>query len=75
MCELPKVQEPTTVAHPQVQQPKKETPAETAKRLGVTEARYIAMINYARQLKRNNPKMKEARIRSKVAEYFKIKLV
>lgn len=60
------------------------TPAEAAKKaelymsaksIGVTVEKLIEMRQYAAKLRKKFPHMKEDRIKKKVAEYFKIKLV
>lgn len=46
----------------------------SAKKIGLSVERLLEMRNYTAKLKKQFPKMKEARIQRKVAEYFKIKL-
>lgn len=45
-----------------------------AKELGITPAKLTSMIEYARLLRKHNPRMKESSIRSKVCLKFNIKL-
>lgn len=51
--------------------PKKLTPWEV---LNIPEAKYMAMVEYAKRLRAKHPHMKDARLRRKVSEEFKIKL-
>lgn len=46
----------------------------TAAAIGVTPEKLQKMRDYAAELKRKYPQMKENRIKRKTAEYFKIKL-